>query len=61
MRLALEVADRAYVLSHGAIVLQDTAQVLRADRQLLTASYLGEQQVPVGEASAAGGKKSVES
>ena len=47
--------------SHGAIVLQDTAQVLRADRQLLTASYLGEQQVPVGEASAAGGKESVES
>jgi hypothetical protein len=31
--------------------------VLRADRQLLTASYLGEQQVPVGEASAAGGKE----
>ena len=27
-------------------------EVLRADRQLLIASYLGEQQVPVGEASA---------
>jgi branched-chain amino acid transport system ATP-binding protein len=57
VQLALEVADRGYVLSHGQIVLQDRAEVLRADRQLLTASYLGEQQVPVGEASAAGGKE----
>ena len=57
VQLALEVADRGYVLSHGEIVLQDRAEVLRADRQLLTASYLGEQQVPVGEVSAAGGKE----
>ena len=61
VQLALEVADRGYVLSHGEIVLRDSAEVLRADRQLLTASYLGEQQVPVGEASAAGGKEKVES
>ena len=49
VQLALEVADRGYVLSHGGIVLQNTAEVLRADRQLLTASYLGEQQVPMSK------------
>ena len=37
-----EVADRGYVLSHGEIVLQDTAERLRSDRQLLIANYLGE-------------------
>ncbi len=42
VHLALEVADRGYVLSHGRVVLQNTAEALRADRQLLTASYLGE-------------------
>jgi branched-chain amino acid transport system ATP-binding protein len=49
VQLALEVADRGYVLSHGEIVLQDRVAALRADRQLLIASYLGEQQVAVGE------------
>ena len=43
VHLALEVADRGYVLSHGRIVLDDNAARLRADRQLLIASYLGEQ------------------
>jgi branched-chain amino acid transport system ATP-binding protein len=42
VHLALEVADRGYVLSHGQIVLHDDAERLRADRQLLIASYLGE-------------------
>jgi branched-chain amino acid transport system ATP-binding protein len=42
VQLALEVADRGYVLSHGRIVLHDEAEQLRADRQLLIASYLGE-------------------
>jgi branched-chain amino acid transport system ATP-binding protein len=42
VHLALEVADRGYVLSHGEIVLHDDATKLRADRQLLFASYLGE-------------------
>jgi branched-chain amino acid transport system ATP-binding protein len=55
VQLALEVADRGYVLSHGEIVVQDRAEVLRGDRALLTASYLGEQQSPVGEAGAGGG------
>jgi branched-chain amino acid transport system ATP-binding protein len=43
VQLALEVADRGYVLSHGRIVLENDAEQLRADRQLLVASYLGEQ------------------
>jgi len=40
--LALEVADRACVLAHGRIVLEGPAERLRADRQLIAASYLGE-------------------
>ena len=51
VQLALEVADRGYVLSHGEIVLHNTADKLRADRHLLVSSYLGEQQVAVGESS----------
>jgi ABC-type branched-subunit amino acid transport system ATPase component len=43
VHLALEVADRGYVLSHGRIVLENDAEHLRANRQLLIASYLGEQ------------------
>jgi branched-chain amino acid transport system ATP-binding protein len=43
VHLALEVADRGYVLSHGRIVIQNDAEHLRANRQLLVASYLGEQ------------------
>ncbi len=42
VHLALEVADRGYVLSHGQIVLHNDAEHLRANRQLLVASYLGE-------------------
>ena len=36
-------SDRGYVLSHGEVVLDRGAQELRADEQLLVASYLGEQ------------------
>jgi branched-chain amino acid transport system ATP-binding protein len=43
VHLALEVADRGYVLTHGEISLRADAARLRADRQLLVASYLGEQ------------------
>jgi len=42
VQLALQIADRGYVLSHGEAVLHRTAQELRADEQLLVASYLGE-------------------
>jgi branched-chain amino acid transport system ATP-binding protein len=38
---ALAVADRAYVLSHGELVLQDDAAALAARPELLEASYLG--------------------
>jgi branched-chain amino acid transport system ATP-binding protein len=43
VHLALEVADRGYVLSHGELVLHQRAEQLRADRQLVVSSYLGEQ------------------
>ncbi|HTY71624.1 MAG TPA: ABC transporter ATP-binding protein [Actinomycetes bacterium] len=40
--LALSVADTAYVLSHGRMVLSGPAARLRQDRELLRASYMGE-------------------
>ena len=43
VHLALEVADRGYVLSHGDLVLHRPATELRADRALVASSYLGEQ------------------
>ena len=55
VQLALEIADRGYVLSHGEIVLSDRADALHANRELLISSYLGEQQVTVGEAAASPG------
>jgi branched-chain amino acid transport system ATP-binding protein len=45
VQLALTIADRGYVLSHGEILLHEKAEALRANRQLLVASYLGEQEV----------------
>ncbi len=42
VQLALEVADRGYVLAHGELVAADSAERLRGDAELLTASYLGE-------------------
>ncbi|HEV7174917.1 MAG TPA: ABC transporter ATP-binding protein [Solirubrobacteraceae bacterium] len=39
--LALEIADRAYVLTHGRIVLEGKASELAHRRDLLMASYLG--------------------
>jgi ABC-type branched-subunit amino acid transport system ATPase component len=40
--MALEVADRGYVLSHGTVSTRADADQLRADRSLILASYLGE-------------------
>jgi branched-chain amino acid transport system ATP-binding protein len=42
VQLALEIADRGCVLSHGEVVMHDKADVLRRDRDLLMASYFGE-------------------
>jgi branched-chain amino acid transport system ATP-binding protein len=42
IQLALTVADRGYVLSHGELVLEDRAEALRGNRELLMASYFGE-------------------
>jgi branched-chain amino acid transport system ATP-binding protein len=46
VQLALDIADRGCVLSHGETVLHDRASVLRSDRGLLMASYFGERSAP---------------
>lgn len=40
--LALQVADRCYVLSHGDLVLHEPAARVRDNPELLVASYLGQ-------------------
>jgi branched-chain amino acid transport system ATP-binding protein len=42
IELALTIADRGYVLSHGEIALQGEAEELRANHELLISSYFGE-------------------
>ena len=39
--LALQAADRAYVLNHGEVAMSGSAADMRKDRHLLQASYLG--------------------
>lgn len=46
--MALRVADRGYVLSHGTVTTHAGAAALRADQSLILASYLGEQTNPQG-------------
>jgi branched-chain amino acid transport system ATP-binding protein len=41
VHLALEVADRAYVLSHGELVLEGNSADLATDIDKLTSSYMG--------------------
>jgi len=41
VHMALQVADRAYVMSHGELVIEGDAASLRNDRSLIEASYLG--------------------
>ena len=38
--MALQLADRVYVIDHGTVVFEGTPEALRADRQV-TATYLG--------------------
>ena len=41
VHVALEVADRGYVLSHGDLVMHGRAAELLADEHVLRSSYLG--------------------
>jgi branched-chain amino acid transport system ATP-binding protein len=43
--LALGMADRGYVLSHGEVLVRGDSATLRDDPQLLLSSYLGEEVV----------------
>jgi branched-chain amino acid transport system ATP-binding protein len=53
--LALGVADKAYVLSHGRLVLEGSAERLLGEQELLRVSYLGDEaagtvvDLPVGD------------
>jgi branched-chain amino acid transport system ATP-binding protein len=42
VHMALQVADRAYVLSHGQLAMEGNAADMAKDRSLIQASYLGE-------------------
>jgi branched-chain amino acid transport system ATP-binding protein len=42
IQIALAVADRGYVLSHGELVIHEPAETLRADHRLILSGYLGE-------------------
>ena len=41
VHLALEVADRAYVMSHGSLSMEGDAKSMAANRELIESSYLG--------------------
>jgi len=49
VELALTVADRGYVLSHGEITTHGDAATLKANPDLVLSSYLGEQTVDGGQ------------
>ena len=49
VELALTVADRGYVLSHGEITTHGDAATLKANPDLVLSSYLGEQAAEPGQ------------
>jgi branched-chain amino acid transport system ATP-binding protein len=49
VHLALQVADRAYVMSHGSLAMQGDAKHLSANRHLLESSYLGEAELDAAD------------
>jgi branched-chain amino acid transport system ATP-binding protein len=55
VELALTVADRGYVLSHGEITTKGDAATLKANPDLVLSSYLGEQVVEGGHEGTAKG------
>ncbi len=55
VHLALEVVDRAYVLTHGRLVMEGTAERLRSDEGLLAASYFGDQRAAERLVASSGG------
>ena len=57
VELALTVADRGYVLSHGEITTHGDAATLKANSGLVLSSYLGEQAAESGEDGAGGAEK----
>ena len=48
VHLALKIADRGYILSHGELAASGRAEQLSKDRALLAASYLGQPQPSAG-------------
>ena len=40
--LALQIGDRAYVMNHGEIILEEEAQIMLRDPDMMQAAYLGE-------------------
>jgi branched-chain amino acid transport system ATP-binding protein len=50
IHIALAVASRGYVLSHGELVIHEAAEALRADHRLILSGYLGEQDTTVSDA-----------
>jgi branched-chain amino acid transport system ATP-binding protein len=49
--LALSLVNRAYVLAHGAVLVDESAETLRNNMELLNASYLGEVGDPARESN----------